>query len=71
MLRPLVAAALAAGALLATPANAGTRCFGSHELYYVCVVYSPVDPGSPLPMEDVEVYCGGQLCGSTDAAAGT
>lgn len=68
MLRPLAAAALAAGALVATHASADPYCFGSNRYYHVCVVPPSVDPGSPLPVEDVEIYCGGQLC-SRDSTA--
>lgn len=62
MLRPLLAAALAAGALLTMPADAATRCLGEHSRFYVCVVSQDPDPARPLPMGEIEVYCGGALC---------
>lgn len=71
--RTLLALATAGAALavgtFATPASANPYCFGSDRYYYVCVVIPPVDPGSPLPVEEVEVYCGGSLCRSTDRDA--
>ena len=62
MLRPLLAAALAAGALLTTPANAATRCVGDASLYYLCVV----TPGVGLGSEPHCVYTGGSSCQNVD-----
>lgn len=58
----LLAGALAAGALVSSPANAGTDCFGEDSLAYVCVVTPEVGVGTWT----LCVHAGGTECQPVD-----